>query len=46
MEKLTITIEVEKFKEILLCGWHILPADKQAELVNMGIYPNSTVPKR
>lgn len=43
MEEHTIKISVEKFKEILLCGWHILPANKQVELMNMGIYPKKTV---
>jgi len=29
----------EKFKEILLYGWHLLPLDKQQELIGMGICP-------
>ena len=30
---------VEKFKEILLNSWHLLPIEKQQELIAMGIYP-------
>lgn len=46
MANQTIVIDVEKFKEILLNSWHLLPPDKQAELVNIGIYPNKTVPSQ
>jgi len=35
-----ITIDAEKFKEILLHNWHILPQDKQQELISIGIYPH------
>ncbi len=45
MVDLTITLNVDKFKEILLYGWHLLPPEKQAELVNMGIFPRNTVPR-
>jgi hypothetical protein len=44
MENKTITLEVEKFKEILLFSWHLLPADKQQELAEMGIHPQKVTP--
>ena len=37
--ELKITISVDKFKEILLHSWHLLPPEKQQELYNLGIYP-------
>ena len=43
MENHQITLDVEKFKEILLYSWHLIPLDKQAELVAIGIYPRRTV---
>ena len=44
MEKYQIILEVEKFKEILLYGWHLLPPEKQKELIEMGVYPRKDVP--
>jgi len=41
-----IIINVEAFKEILLNGWHLLPQDKQAELIGLDIYPKTTVPSK
>ena len=38
-----ITIDPEKFKEILVYSWHLLPDEKRAELAQAGIYPNSSV---
>jgi hypothetical protein len=35
----TITLPVEKFKAILLHSWHLLPNEKQQELIAIGIYP-------
>jgi hypothetical protein len=35
-----IWLDVEKFKEILIHSWHLLPADKQQELVNLGVCPS------
>ncbi len=35
----TIVLSVGKFKELLLHGWHLLPPEKQAELVSLGFYP-------
>ncbi len=32
-------IDTDKFKEILLHSWQLLPLAKQQELLNMGIYP-------
>ena len=40
----TIVIDVEKFKEILLYSWHLLPPEKQRELAEMGIYPQKMSP--
>ncbi|MBN2141962.1 zinc-ribbon domain-containing protein [Candidatus Woesearchaeota archaeon] len=34
-----IRIDVDKFKEILIHSWHLLPYDKQAELASIGIDP-------
>jgi len=42
METRKITLDVEKFKEILLNGWHLLPVSKQQELIQMSIYPKFT----
>jgi len=39
--ELTIVLTVSKFKEILIHSWHLLPLDKQQELLSMGIYPKS-----
>ncbi len=39
MNEHTITLDVEKFKEILIHSWHLLPPEKQQELVEMGIKP-------
>jgi hypothetical protein len=46
MEKRTITLDVDKFKEILLYSWHLIPKDKQAELVSLGIYPKPTITQK
>lgn len=35
----TITLTISKFKEILLHSWHLLPDEKQQELLSLGIYP-------
>jgi hypothetical protein len=35
----TITLSVNKFKEILIYSWHLLPQDKQEELIRLGVYP-------
>jgi len=35
----TITLSVNKFKEILIYSWHLLPRDKQEELIRLGVYP-------
>jgi hypothetical protein len=37
--ELTIELRVDKFKEILIHSWDLLPAEKQKELKEMGIYP-------
>jgi hypothetical protein len=42
MENKKILIDVEIFKEILINGWHLLPEEKQLELVSLGIYPGKT----
>jgi uncharacterized membrane protein YvbJ len=34
-----ITINVQKFKEILIHSWNLLSLDKQAELATIGIKP-------
>jgi hypothetical protein len=39
MAEHTIVLSVEKFKELLLYGWKLLPPEKQQELITMGIYP-------
>jgi hypothetical protein len=44
MEKHTIIIDVEKFKELLIYGWHLLPLEKQRELLEIGIYPRKPTP--
>jgi hypothetical protein len=44
MESKMILIDVEKFKELLIYGWHLLPLDKQRELLEMGIYPRKMTP--
>jgi hypothetical protein len=31
----TITLSVEKFKEILLHSWHLLPPEKKQELISL-----------
>jgi hypothetical protein len=36
-----ILISVNKFKELLIHSWHLLPESKQMELVKMGIYPKN-----
>jgi len=36
----TITLTVSKFKDILLNSWHLLPPEKQAELLSLGICPS------
>jgi len=35
----TITLSVDKFKEILLHSWHLLSPEKKQELRSIGIYP-------
>ena len=40
MQPRKIVLDVEKFKEILIYSWRILPVDKQQELIAMGIYPD------
>ncbi len=45
MESYKILIDVEKFKEILIYSWHLLPLEKQQELINIGVHPQRTVPK-
>ena len=37
-----ITLSVEKFKEILIHGWNLLPRDKQEELLAIGLKPKKT----
>jgi hypothetical protein len=39
MAKNIITLDTEKFKEILLYSWELLPVDKQEELREIGIFP-------
>lgn len=39
MTEHTITLNVEKFKEILIHSWELLPKEKQFELFQIGIYP-------
>lgn len=39
----TIIIDAEKFKEILIYSWHLLPAEKQKELLEIGICPINIV---
>ena len=34
-----IWLSVDNFKEILIYAWHLIPMEKQQELVKMGIYP-------
>jgi hypothetical protein len=34
-----ITLPLSKFKEILLHSWHLIPQDKQNELIGIGISP-------
>jgi hypothetical protein len=46
MEKQNILIDVDKFKEILLHSWNLLPAEKQIELREMGVYSKLTVTAR
>ena len=38
-----IVISVEKFKEVLLYSWELLPREMQVELVEMGIYPKKVL---
>jgi hypothetical protein len=38
----TIILSIGKFKEILLNSWHLLPSEKQRELISLGIYPETT----
>ena len=33
----TITLDIQKFKEILQYSWHLLPRDKQTELEMAGL---------
>jgi hypothetical protein len=42
MENHKISLDVEKFKAILINSWNLLPAEKQQELIQMGIYPKLT----
>jgi len=35
-----IQIDVDKFKEILIYSWHLLPQDKQCELRDLGVCPS------
>lgn len=46
MNEHTITLSVGKFKEILLNSWHLLPSEKQRELLALGVYPETTTPGR
>jgi len=39
MNEHNILLDVEKFKEILVHSWELLPKEKQKELLEMGIYP-------
>jgi len=41
MESKKIVIDVEVFKELLLYGWHLLPKEKQLDLIEIGIYPRN-----
>jgi hypothetical protein len=34
-----IVLSVAKFKEPLVYGWHLLPFEKQVELIAMGVQP-------
>lgn len=43
MSEPTITLSVVKFKEILLHSWHLLPLEKQRELISLGIYPKANI---
>ena len=43
MDHKMIIIDAETFKEILLHSWHLLPKEKQKELIELGIYPQQTV---
>ncbi len=36
--ELTVELDVSKFKEILIHSWHLLPAEKQEELHEMGVF--------
>ena len=40
-----IILPTQKFKEILLHSWHLLPQEKKRELIMMGIYPKSHSPR-
>jgi hypothetical protein len=42
MPEPTITLSTTKFKDILLHSWNLLPAEKQQELIRLGIQPKST----
>lgn len=46
MDEQTITISVEKFKELLIYGWHLLSTEQQSELAKMGIHPSCVVIKK
>jgi hypothetical protein len=41
MAEYYVTLNVEKFKEILIHSWHLLPTEKQRELMEMGIGPKN-----
>lgn len=40
-----IWISADKFKEILIYSWHLLPENKQFELMKIGLNPNVTHPR-
>jgi hypothetical protein len=44
METHKILIDVDKFKEILIHSWHLLPPEKQQELASIGIFPKNPTP--
>jgi len=39
--QLEVKLDVAKFKEILIHSWHLLPPEKQRELLQIGIIRES-----
>jgi hypothetical protein len=45
-EELMIFISVERFKELLVYGWHLLPLEKQHDLIALGVHPRAVVMRK